>query len=348
MRESFVRKFLLATLAAAGCAGLAQSSEPVPFVPVLESDFADPFVMLHDGKFLAYATNAQRDAANVPMAESTNLADWSLVTDGGKLHDAMPDLPDWVRKGFTWAPEVAKAGGGFVLYFTAREKRSDLQCIGAAFSVDPKGPFVAAAAEPLVCQRELGGTIDANPFRDADGSLYLYYKNDGNNPQFRKPTHIYAQRLSADGLRLEGEPVALIDNDKAWEAHVIEAPTMVRHPGGYAMFYSANHYGWETDQKISRYAMGYAKCEGPMGPCKDAGNNPILYSYNNREAGCLSGPGHQSVFAVGARQFLSFHAWAATPGCRKLDNRRYLYIAPLNWKDGAPVLGVSLRPAAKR
>ena len=38
------------------------------------------------------------------------------------------------------------------------------------------------AAEPLVCQTALGGSIDPDPFRDSDGILYLYFKNDGNNP----------------------------------------------------------------------------------------------------------------------------------------------------------------------
>ncbi|RYY47806.1 MAG: glycoside hydrolase [Sphingomonadales bacterium] len=300
--------------------------------------------MLHDGVFYAYATNAQGNQANVQMATSTNLADWALVREGGKLHDAMPKMPAWTREGFTWAPEVIRTKDGFVLYYTARERSSGLQCIGAAFSISPKGPFVSDAPEPMVCQRDLGGTIDANPFRDADGSLYLYYKNDGNNPKFGKPTILYGQKLSADGLKLEGPVAELLRNDTKWEAHVIEAPTMVRTADGYAMFFSANHYGWEADQRLSPYAMGWAKCTGPMGPCTDAGANPILYSYNSRDAGCLSGPGHQSVFSVGARQFISFHAWAATPGCRKLDNKRFMYVAPLGWKDGAPQIANSLRP----
>ncbi|RYD61712.1 MAG: glycoside hydrolase, partial [Sphingomonadales bacterium] len=91
-----------------------------------------------------------------------------------------------------------------------------------------------------------------------------------------------------------------------------------------------------------------AKCDGPMGPCTDAAPNPILYSYNDRTAGCLSGPGHQSIFSVGARQFVSFHAWSATPGCRKQDNKRFMYVAPLSWKDGAPQIGNSLRPTARK
>jgi hypothetical protein len=50
------------------------------------------------------------------------------------------------------------------------------------------------------------------------------------------------------------------------------------------------------------------------------------------------------VFQAAGRSFIAFHAWAATKGCRKADDKRYLYIAPLSWKDGKPVIGMGLRP----
>ncbi len=318
-----------------------------PFVPVFRTDFPDAMIIYDGGAFLAYATNAQGDRANIQMAGSTDLVNWELIQDGSRLHDAMPVLPPWAIRGRTWAPEVIKTAAGYVLHFTAHDRKSDLQCLGAAFSAGPLGPFVSTATEPLVCQTELGGTIDSHPFRDADGELYLYYKSDANNPKFGKDTDIFVQRLSPDALSVEGEPVALLRNDAAWEAHVIEAPTMVRRGDGYVLFFSANHFGWETHQRLSPYAMGYARCSGPMGPCTDATANPILNSYNDRDAGCLSGPGHQSVFAVGERHFISFHAWAATKGCRRADNVRHLYVAPLLWNGDAPRLGISLRAAQK-
>lgn len=341
-----MRKILLPLLLALGLAGTASADPAKLFEPVFSTDFPDPFILRNGAEFIAYATNAQRDEANVQMARSTNLADWEPVREGGKLRDAMPVLPPWARNGFTWAPEVLKTPAGFVLHFTAKDRRSGLQCLGAAFSTDPRGPFRSDAAEPLVCQTADGGTIDSHPFRDDDGALFLYYKNDGNNPQFRKPTSIYVQRLSPDGLRVEGAPVALVSNDTKWEAHVIEAPTMVRHGRDYVLFFSANHFGWETHQDLSPYAMGYAKCTGPMGPCTDSPANPILHSFKDRKAGCLSGPGHQSVFSVGARQFMSFHAWAATTGCRRFDNRRYMYVAPLLWEGSEPKIGMGLRSKA--
>ena len=66
-----------------------------------------------------------------------------------------------------------------------------------AVAANPKGPFVDSRTEPLVCQTDQGGTIDASPFRDADGKLYLYYKSDGN--AVGKRTIIWGQRLSDDG-----------------------------------------------------------------------------------------------------------------------------------------------------
>ncbi len=314
------------------------------FVPVFSTNFPDPFILPTGGGFLAYATNANEGRANVQMARSDNLVDWSFVRDGKGLHDAMPDLPPWAKEGWTWAPEVIRHLDHYLLYFTARERRSDKQCVGVARSDDPLGPFTSVATEPLACQREEGGSIDPNVFRDDDGKLYLYFKNDGN--AIGRRTDIHVQPLSQDGLSLTGQPVSLLTNDQSWEAHVVESPTMVRQDDQYVLFFSANHFGWEPHQRLSPYAMGYARCDGPLGPCVDAPENPILHSYKDREAGCLSGPGHQAVFEFAGRQFIVFHAHGATSGCRRADLGRYMYIAPLLWENGIPKIGISLRPAA--
>jgi beta-xylosidase len=334
-----------ALLAFASPAALAAPERP--FVPVFEADFPDPFIVEDRGEFIAYSTNS--GGTNLPMISSRDLISWAPVMDPArpkKRLDAMPELAPWVKAGRNWAPEVLRVGDKWLLYYTAHHRKRDFQCLGVAVASDPKGPFRDSAAEPLVCQFELGGTIDGHPFKDADGKLYLYYKSDANNPRIGKQTAIWVQPLSADGLALTGAPVSLLTNDKPWEAHVIEAPTMVRRPdGGYTMFFSANHFGWEGNQRLSAYAMGYASCTGPLGPCTDAVHNPILYSYVDREAGCLSGPGHQMVFEAQGRRFIAFHAWAAAGGCRNVNKGRFMYIAPLSWDGAKPAIGKSLRPA---
>ena len=335
-----VRRYLQSAAAVfLATVSVATSAEP-SFVPVYRDNFPDPHIVLHNGEFIAYSTN---DGPHLPMLTSRDLVNWTpVVTADGKRADGMPKLAPWAKEGRTWAPEVMRVGAKWLLYYTAADERKKVQCIGVAVADGPKGPFVDTSPQPLICQTGEGGTIDANPFRDADGKLYVYYKSDGN--AVGKRTYVWGQRLTDDGLRVDGDPAALIQDDQEWEWKLVEAPAMVKSPGGYQMFYSAAYYGWDyPKERLSKYATGYAECAGPLGPCKDASANPILNSFNDREAGCLSGPGHPSIFEVGKRHFIAFHAWAATKGCRPAETERFLYIAPLFWKDGKPQIGPSLR-----
>lgn len=333
-----LRSFKALAAAAFASLTIAAAAEP-SFVPVYRDNFPDPHIIEENGEFVAYSTNA---GINLPMLVSRDLVEWTPVTGpDGKRLDGMPQLAPWVEEGRTWAPEVMKIGARWILYYTARHRERDVQCLGVAVADQPKGPFRDASTQPLVCQYGEGGTIDANPFRDADGKLYIYYKSDGN--AVGKTTYIWGQRLSDDGLSVIGEPVPLVKDDLPWEWKLVEAPSMVRSVAGYQLFYSAAYYGWDPKDRLSHYATGYARCASPLGPCQDAPENPILHSFNDRVAGCLSGPGHPAIFEARGRHFIAFHAWAATPGCRKATDERHLYIAPLFWKDGKPQIGPSLR-----
>ena len=46
---------------------------------------------------------------------------------------------------------------------------------------------------------------------------------------------------------------------KPWEQKLVEAPTMVRSPTGYELFFSAAFFGWNDNQERSPYGMGYAE-----------------------------------------------------------------------------------------
>jgi beta-xylosidase len=335
---------LISAAAALAAPAVAQSpaAQPAPAPrftgPVLPTNFADPFVLPVGNRFLAYATNAHDDRANVPVAFSSDLVTWNVMAvpgDPDRFHDALPTLPAWAQRGRTWAPEVLRVGNRYILYFTAHHRASGRQCIGTAVAADPRGPFVPEGTEPLVCQLREGGTIDASPFRDSDGKLYLYFKNDGN--AVRAPTQLWGQRMAPSGLALEGQPVALGRNDTPWEGAISEAPFMVRHGNAYILFFSANDYAWQDRERLSRYATGYARCTGPLGPCTDAPENPILAS--RRTPDCLSGPGHPAVFEAAGRHYMVFHAWAARSGCRKAGEARFMHILPIEWNGDAPVVG---------
>jgi len=272
-----------------------------------------------DGEYYAYSTNAA--SASVPVAHSTDLASWRHVGD------AMPVRAPWAQPnyGWTWAPGVIQIEDGFVLYYTARDKVADRQCIGVATADAPTGPFRDEAEEPFICQRDLGGSIDAYPFRDADGTLYLYWKNDGNC--CAKPVGLWVQELSADGLTLVGEPTELIRRDQPWEIPLIENPAMVHEEDTYFLFYSANW--WEGPD----YAVGVAVCESASGPCDKPLDGPI-FSYSPEALG----PGGQAFFYdPNDNLWMAYHAWE---GVRVGYPRgqRSLRIEPVTFADGMPVI----------
>jgi beta-xylosidase len=289
--------------------------------PVLRRNFPDPFVLLDNGVYYAYATNGT--GKNIQVATSPDLVTWKV------LNDALPGLPSWVPPGDSrvWAPEVIRVNDKYVMYYTARDKTTNKQCVGVATADKPDAIFKDTNTTPFVCQTDQGGTIDANAFRDGD-KLYLYYKNDGNCCS--KPTRLWVQELAPDGLSLVGEPVQLVENDTPWEGSVVEAPTMWKHDDKYYLFFSANNYaGFE-------YAVGYATCESPLGPCQDAPENPILSS-RMKSKPLVVGPGHQTLVQVGDQTWIIYHVWDVLPS-GMVSTNRFVYMDKLNWQDGKPVV----------
>ncbi|WP_237724853.1 glycoside hydrolase family 43 protein [Deinococcus alpinitundrae] len=229
--------------------------------PVIAINFPDPFILRVGNTYYAYATNG--GGSNVQYAESRDLVHWSE----GK--DALPTLPGWALPGLTWAPEVVHLNGKYQLYYTTHDLASKRQCIGVAVSSSPAGPFEAVGNGPLVCQNQLGGSIDPSPFVDADGHAYLLWKNDGNCCGL--PTWLYIQPLSRDGLQLTGQSTVLLQNDQPWEGRVIEAPTLHRQGRLYYLLYSGGAF--DSDG----YAVGYATSPQLTGPYHKAAG-PLLIS----------------------------------------------------------------------
>jgi beta-xylosidase len=295
---------LAAVVLVAGCGG---STKTTVTNPVFPHDFPDPFVLHVGDTYYAYATNGA--GKQVQTATSKDLQHWTAGPD------ALPQVaPKWGYNGQTWAPEVLRAGGRYVLYYTSSQR------IGRAVATTPLGPFHDDSAAPLVAQTRLGGAIDASPFRDDDGTLYLYWKNDGNSMGVE--TDIWVQRLSADGLRLVGRPHRTGEkNDAGWEGQVVEGPTMWKHDGRYYLFYSGSDY------RNDAYAVGYATCTGPLGPCTDAGENPILHTQCSAH-----GPGHNALLDADGQTWIVYHAWNAA------FSERQLWIDRLDWRGGKPVV----------
>lgn len=110
-----------------------------------------------------------------------------------------------------------------------------------------------------------------------------------------------AQQLGPDLISLVGGPVVVASADRAWEAGVIEGPSMAFVGGSWTLLYSGNR--WSGGD----YAVGAAACDGPLGPCRKAPDNVVL-----RSGGRFAGPGGAEFFVDGTGTLeVVFSAWDA-------------------------------------
>jgi beta-xylosidase len=235
---------------------------------------------------------------NVPTAISTDLVHWTQAPD------ALPDLPGWAKPSIsmTWAPAALATSAGWVLFFSTEEAASKRECIGAAVASSPAGPYVDRSAEPMICQRSLGGSIDPSVIRAVGGAEYLVWKNNGNANA--TPDSIWAQQLSPDGLSLLGQPRRLISTDAAWEHGIVEAPAMVAaSSGGYWLFYAGG------DWNSNRYGTGLAFCVTVTGPCAETSSRPFLGTTKS----VISPGGLDTVRAHNGQLWAAFTALVLVP-----------------------------------
>jgi hypothetical protein len=244
-------------------------------------DVPDPYLYQEGGTYYLYlSTPFLLYQENVPLLIGRP-GHWSAP------RDAMPTLPPWATPnprngqpgGLTWEPEVNKFGSTYVMYSapTVAGSNPTQHCIAVALSRSPVGPFVPEA-QPLVCQRNLGGDIDAQLYKDPTGPngashpYYLVWKSDNNSTRGDGIPTVWSQALSNDGRHLVGSPKAVFAPDEPWQNQLIEAPQLVRaRDGGAWLFYSGGS-GFYT----SEYGMGAAYCRGPFGPCVDESPQPLV------------------------------------------------------------------------
>jgi beta-xylosidase len=265
----------------------------------------DPFVLKVPGGYQLYASSTAIVSSVIPTAFSTSISHWPA------FHSALPVVPPWAVRGFTWAPDVRYLDGRYVMYFDSIAQPSlyfdaDVsgfsryaQCIGIATSSAPGGPFVGQPS-PLICDFAAHGAIDPRTFLAADARLFLDWKSDDNAayPSAFPPTNLYAQQLSLNGLSLAGPAHLLMSSAASWQEEIVEAPDMVEVAGRYWLFYSGSWFNSPT------YGIGYAVCKGPIGPCKDLEpERPWLGS--NREG---AGPGEESLFRDSTGQWWMVYA----------------------------------------
>ena len=309
--------FAALTLTLSGFIALVSSAQPSasttnpppaktyrnPLMP--DREIADPHVIRVDGKYYLYPTSTTR---GYQAFVSDDLVHWELK---GRVFDD--------PRGGDWAPEVfhnRRGDGKFYLYYTdnAPEAKGglDRKQVGVAVADSPLGPFAdqGSLASPA---------IDADPFQDDDGKLYLYYVDLAGG--FK----IVVQPM-ATPLTKVGERTVLLRPTEPWEmisGHVTEGPFMLKHNGTYYLTYSG------TGADSPNYGIGYATSKSPLGPFTKYAGNPIAH-----RGGKVLGPGHHCIIeGPDGKLWLVYHQkWNA-----QTNFHRFLALDPL-WFDEQGVL----------
>lgn len=201
-------------------------------------DFADPFVLRHDGRYYLYCTNP-----DVRCWSSADLMSWQL--EGPTIDDnTFPGL-------VPFAPEVVYADGAFYMY-TSPSGHGHV----VLRSESPTGPF-----RPI--SGNVGHAIDGNVFIDDDGRWYFYWAGDDGvwGCELSSPTEF-------------GEPVFTGIHMNGWT----EGPFVSKRDGTYYMTLTGNHYlssGYRIDAAWSLHPLrGYRP--DPLNPIVLSTQGPMV------------------------------------------------------------------------
>jgi GH43 family beta-xylosidase len=178
--------------------------------------------------------------------------------------------------------------------------------------------------------------IDAHPFRDDDGSWYLFFARDVLDAE-RPGTHLAAMRLTSM-TSVDGEVIPILAPNADWQIyerdremygrrftwHTLEGPSVIVREGTYYLFFSGG--SWEG----SGYGVSYATAPSPLGPWTAApGDKPLVLS---TALTGLVGPGHSSILRTGPRDLIAYHAWDSAL------TKRQMYIDEISWAGGVPAV----------
>lgn len=189
-----------------------------------QGDFADPFVLRHNGRYYLYATNP-----DIRCWSSSDLINWK--PEGPVIGpDEFPGL-------VPFAPEVVYSNGAFYMYtspsgfghYVLKSER-------------PTGPFRKITGN-------VGHNIDGSVFIDEDDQWYFFWADDAG---------ILCCKM--DGPDAFGEPV----NTGAYLHGWTEGPMVLKVDGLYYMTYTGNHYlspGYRICAAVSEHPQGpYREC----------------------------------------------------------------------------------------
>lgn len=249
MRKSFVLGALILLQT------LNLFAQPAIQNPVIRTDLPDPSIIRIGSTFYAAGTSGNAERV-YPVYESKDLVNWI------PRNTVFDQWPEWTAGAF-WAPELYENNGKILCYYTALQKSDRTSCIGVAIADNINSSFIDKG--PII--KTTNEAIDAYVIKVGE-QLYITWKAYGLDPS-RRPIELLAQKLSADGLKLEGEPFTMLRDD---ERIGMEGQCIFKEGEYYYILYSIR----DCCSPQSDYAVSVARSKNFYGPYEKFSGNPIL------------------------------------------------------------------------
>jgi beta-xylosidase len=251
--------------------------------PVIPGDFADPSVIRVNDTYYATGTSSEW-GPHFPIFKSRDLVNWTQI---GYVFNKKPS---WTASSF-WAPELFYYNKKFYVYYVARKASDGTSCIGVATATEPEKGFT----DHGILLEHAKEAID--PFVFDDGNqLYITWKAYGLD---QRPIELLGSRLSADGLKVEGQSFSLLKDDAR---QGMEGQALIKKDNYYFLFYSIG----ACCGRSCSYLVNVARATSVTGPYVNMENNPLLG--DNEKWKC---PGHGTLVETpDHRTFYMYHAYS--------------------------------------
>ncbi len=211
---------------------------------------------------------------------------------------------------FLWQGHFYAAQDGQIYLYYTEVDTTKRRIVKVASAKSPTGPFTTLGTIA-------DNGIDPYPFQDADGTLWLYYKND-----LKSDRGIWVQRMASPSKPAAQPPVEVLKPQPGTFEDTgmvtVEGPTVIFQNGNYFLIYTGGA------GNLYNYAVGYAVARHPTGPFVRGPNNPILA--NSKSPNVFS-PGVPSVVPDGSGTLWLIYRQRATADN---DSPRQLTIDPLD------------------
>lgn len=286
----------------------------------------DPVIVKDGNKYFLFLTGR-----GTPFRVSNDMKTWGpenrvFATPPAWAVEAVPGFKDHI-----WAPDLAKFGGKWHLYYSISTFGKNRSAIGHATNetLDPTHPKYKWVDHGPVVQsfpENDYNAIDANVVLDEKGTPWLSFGSFWGG--------LRLVQLDKDGKQADPnqKPINIAQRPEPPDA--IEAPYIIRR-GGY--FYQFASFDFCCRGANSTYNIRVGRSKDVRGPYVDRTGKPMTQGGGTLlvEGGPRwKGPGHQAVVQNGKNDTLVFHAYDA-----ENNGRPMLQLAKITWdREGWPVV----------